>query len=147
MLRLVTGPFHPTLESQLVHDLRVLKSGNPQVALALVVPSDQLRRSLKRLLVVKRGLALLNVHILSFHQLALQLLRERLTIAGAAGAVRQIELVTDTFFERLLQHFGQRNVLQTGALRLPQLPFGALLAFWARLRDLHVPTVDFALAL
>ncbi|MGB4893753.1 MAG: PD-(D/E)XK nuclease family protein [Nitrospira sp.] len=147
MLRLVTGPFHPTLESQLVHDLRVLKSGDPQAAVALVVPSDQLRRSLKRLLVVKRGLALLNVHILSFHQLALQLLRERRTTAGAAGAVRQLELVTDTFFERLLQHLGQRNVPQTGALRLPQLPAGAWPALWASVRDLKDATVDSALAL
>ena len=125
MLRLVTGQFHPTLETQLVHDLRALKAGHPEAAVALVVPSDQLRRSLKQLLVVKQGLALLNVHILSFHQLALQLDRERRTAARGAGAERRIELVTDMFFERLLQHLAQRNVPQTGVLRLPQLPSGA----------------------
>lgn len=147
MLRLVTGPFHPALESQLIHDLHKLKSGNPQAAVALVVPSDQLRHSLKRLLVVKRGLALLNVHILSFHQLALQLLHERRSTAGPAGRVPQIELVTDAFFERLLQHLGQRNVPQTGVLRLSQLPSGSWPALWASLRDLKDATVDSALAL
>lgn len=147
MLRLVTGQFHPTLETQLVHDLRALKAGHPEAAVALVVPSDQLRRSLKQLLVVKQGLALLNVHILSFHQLALQLDRERRTAARGAGAERRIELVTDMFFERLLQHLAQRNVPQTGALRLPELPSGAWPALWASLRDLKDATVDSALAL
>jgi len=147
MLRLVTGQFHPTLETQLVHDLRALKAGHPEAAVALVVPSDQLRRSLKQLLVVKQGLALLNVHILSFHQLALQLDRERRTAARGAGAERRIELVTDMFFERLLQHLAQRNVPQTGVLRLPQLPSGAWPALWASLRDLKDATVDSALAL
>ena len=83
MLRLVTGPFHPTLETHLVQDLRALKSKDPLASLAIVVPSDQLRRSLKRLLVLQEKLSLLNVHILSFHQLALQLDRERRTVLCA----------------------------------------------------------------
>ncbi len=146
MLRLVTGPFHPTLESQLVQDLRALKSRDPQAALALIVPSDQLRRSLKRLLIVEQGFALLNVHILSFHQLALHLDRER-RAGGAPGSERQIELVTDVFFEHLLQHLGQRHVPQTEALRLSHLPPGAWPALWASLRDLKDATVDSAVAL
>ena len=73
MLRLVTGPFHPTLETALVDDLRSLKARDPLAGIAFVVPSDQLRRSVKRLLAVTHGLSLLNVHILSFHQLALHL--------------------------------------------------------------------------
>ena len=146
MLRLVTGPFHPTLESQLVQDLLALKSQEPQATLALIVPSDQLRRSLKRLLIVQQGLALLNVHILSFHQLALHLDRERRACGGPAPA-RQIDLVTDVFFEHLLQHLGQRHVPQTEALRLSQLPPGAWPALWASLRDLKDATVDSAVAL
>ncbi|MDP9132985.1 MAG: hypothetical protein M3M98_07625, partial [Nitrospirota bacterium] len=78
MLRLVTGPFHPTLESALVHDLQVLKAHDSLAGVALVVPSDQLRRSLKRVLALTHDLSLLNVHIFSFHQLALHLDRERL---------------------------------------------------------------------
>ncbi len=147
MLRLVTGPFHPTLESALVHDLLALQSQSPQAAVALIVPSDQLRRSLKRLLVVQRGLALLNVHILSFHQLALQLDRERRTRTRDSGMERSLDLVTDFFFEHLLHHLGTRNVPQTEALRLSHLPPGAWPALWASLRDLKDATVDSAVAL
>lgn len=147
MLRLVTGPFHPTLESQLVDDLRALKSQDPQAALALIVPSDQLRMALKHLLIRRHGLALLNVHILSFHQLALQLDGERRARAGLAGGERQIELVTDVFFEHLLKHLGQRRIPHTEALRLHDLPPGAWPALWASLRDLKDATVDSTVAL
>ena len=147
MLRLVTGPFHPTLESRLVDDLRALKSQHPQAALALIVPSDQLRLALKRLLVKRHGLALLNVHILSFHQLALQLNGERRARAGLVGGERQIELVTDVFFEHLLKHLGQRRIPHTEALRLDSLPPGAWPALWASLRDVKDATVDSTVAL
>ena len=147
MLRLVTGPFHPTLESALVHDLRSLKTRDPLAGVALVVPSDQLRRSLKRLLALTHGLSLLNVHILSFHQLALHLDRERLLVDGLRQGRARIALVTDVFFEHLLQQLGQRNVPQTEAIRLSQLAPGAWAALWASLRDLKDATVDPAVAL
>ncbi len=145
MLRLVTGPFHPTLETHLVQDLRALKSKDPLASLAIVVPSDQLRRSLKRLLILQHKLPLLHVHILSFHQLALQVDRERRTSEGS-GSARQMELVSDVFFEHLLRHIGQRRMPQTEALRLSQLPHGAWPALWASLRDLKDATVDSAVA-
>lgn len=147
MLRLVTGPFHPTLESRLVDDLHALKSQHPQAALALIVPSDQLRLSLKRLLVKQHGLALLNVHILSFHQLALQLDGERRARGGLVGGDRQIDLVTDVFFEHLLKHLGRRGIPHTEALCLDNLPPGAWPALWASLRDVKDATVDSIMAL
>ncbi|MCC2640148.1 MAG: uncharacterized protein K0S45_561 [Nitrospira sp.] len=147
MLRLVTGPFQPTLESALVRDLLILKTQDPQAALALIVPSDQLRRYLKSLLVLKHGLALLNVHILSFHQLALHLDRERHSSGETHDRNGRVELVTDVFFEHLLQHLGQRNVPYTEALRLSHLPPGAWAALWASLRDLKDASVDSAVAL
>ncbi|HNC84511.1 MAG TPA: hypothetical protein PK999_15770, partial [Nitrospira sp.] len=124
MLRLVTGPFHPTLETRLVQDLRALKSKDRLASLAIIVPSDQLRRSLKRLLILQEKLSLLNVHILSFHQLALHVDRERRTAEGAAPG-RQMDLVSDVFFEHLLRHIGQRRMPHTESLRLSQLPHGA----------------------
>ncbi|MBA3753489.1 MAG: PD-(D/E)XK nuclease family protein, partial [Nitrospira sp.] len=148
MLRLVTGPFHPTLESALVHDLQVMKAHDPLAGVALVVPSDQLRRSLKRLLALTHDLSLLNVHIFSFHQLALHLDRERLVCESLSGkTTRRIALVTDVFFEQLVQHLGQRNVPQTEALRLSQLHPGAWAALWASLRDLKDATMDSAVVL
>ncbi|MCW5799795.1 MAG: exodeoxyribonuclease V subunit gamma [Nitrospira sp.] len=145
MLRLVTGPFHPTLETRLVHDLRALKSTDLLASLAIIVPSDQLRRSLKRLVILQEKLSLLNVHILSFHQLALHVDRERRTAEGAKS-VRHIDLVSDVFFEHLLRHIGQRRMPQTGSLHLSQLPHGAWPALWASLRDLKDATVDSAVA-
>ena len=147
MLRLVTGPFHPTLETALVDDLRSLKTLDPLGGVALVVPSDELRRSLKRLLAVTHGLSLLNVHILSFHQLALHLDRERILNGRSCDRARRIDLVTDVFFEHLLQLLSQRHVPQTEALRLSQLAPGAWAALWASLRDLKDATVDPAVAL
>ena len=110
MLRLVTGPFHPTLEASLVDDLQSVKSHDPFAGVALVVPSDHLRRSLKRLLALTHGLSLLNVHILSFHQLALHLNRERLVRTEPSHQTQQVPLVTDFFFEQLLQQLGKRKV-------------------------------------
>jgi len=147
MLRLVTGPFHPTLESALVQDLQALKKQDPFAGVALVVPSDQLRRSLKRLLALTHGLSLLNVHILSFHQLALHLDRERQACAERPDRERRIALVTDVFFEQLLQQLGRRNVPQTDILHLSQLSTGAWAALWATLRDLKDASVDPAVAL
>ncbi len=147
MLRLVTGPFHPTLESALVQDLRSLKAQDPFAAVALVVPSDQLRGALKRLLAVTHNLSLLNLHVFSFHQLALHLDRERLLHGPASDRDRPVALVTDIFFEHLLQHLGRRHVPQTEALRLSHLPPGAWAALWASLRDLKDATVDSAVAL
>ncbi|WHZ21795.1 MAG: ATP-dependent helicase/nuclease AddAB, subunit B [Nitrospira sp.] len=147
MLRLVTGPFHPTLESTLVQDLLALKAQDPSAALALVVPSDQLRRFLKQLLALKHGLTLLNVHILSFHQLALHLDHERRIYGETSDTERRINLVTDIFFEHLLRHLGQRNVPQTEALCLSRLASGAWTALWASLRDLKDAMVDPAVGL
>ena len=145
MLRLVTGPFHPTLETRLVEHLRALKSQDLLASVAIIVPSDQLRRSLKRLLILQEQFSLLNVHILSFHQLALHVDRERGLAQGAASA-RQMDLVSDVFFEHLLRHIGQRRMPHTESLRLSHLPHGAWPALWASLRDLKDATVDSAVA-
>ena len=147
MLRLVTGPFHPTLEASLVDDLQSVKSHDPFAGVALVVPSDHLRRSLKRLLALTHGLSLLNVHILSFHQLALHLNRERLARTEPSHQTQQVPLVTDFFFEQLLQQLGKRKVPQTEGLRLSELSPGAWAALWATMRDLKDAKVDFAVAL
>ena len=110
------------------------------------MPSDQLRRSLKRLLALTHGLSLLNVHILSFHQLALHLDRERVVAEQSYDRAGRVDLVTDVFFEHLLQHLSQRDLPQTEALRLSQLPTGAWAALWASLRDLKDATLDPAVA-
>ena len=147
MLRLVTGPFHPTLEAALVHDLQSLKSHDPFAGIAIIVPSDHLRRSLKRLLALTHGLALINVHIFTFHQLALHLNRERLALSERPGKEREMALVSDLFFEELLQQLGHHGIPNTEALRLSELSPGGWAALWASIRDLKEAKVEGALAL
>ncbi len=58
MLRIVTGRYHPDLEQALVEEVRSLKSADPLASLAIVVPSDPLKRRIKQVLCIERGLAL-----------------------------------------------------------------------------------------
>ena len=66
MLHIVTGPFHPDLESALVEEVTRLKATDPLVPLAIVVPSAPLRQRLKRLLCIEHRTPLLDVHFLTF---------------------------------------------------------------------------------
>ena len=76
MLRIITGPFHPDLERALVEEVQQLKAADPLDPVAVIVPSDTLKRRLKWLLCVERRLALLDVHFLTFYQLCVRLLQE-----------------------------------------------------------------------
>ena len=73
MLRLVTGPFHPVLDRALVEDIRSHKTGDPFAPLAVIAPSASLVERLKQLLTGHEPHAFLNIHFLTFHQLALRL--------------------------------------------------------------------------
>jgi ATP-dependent helicase/nuclease subunit B len=109
MLRVVTGPFHPFLQASLVSALQQLKSRRPEAPVVIVVPSEHLRRHLKCVLCLDHGCALSAVHIFTFHQLALHLHQEyRQRTSGSSG--RRIELVSDLFFEQLLQQLGNRKL-------------------------------------
>src|SRR5512142_442494 len=101
MLRVITGRFHPQLEAALVDDIRRIKRADPFAPLAVLVPSTPLLARLRRLLAVEQNLTLLNVHFLTFHQLALRLADEaRLHSDGNAFP----RVVDDLFFERLARH-------------------------------------------
>jgi len=147
MLRVVTGSFHPDLEQALVEEVRSLKSADPLAPLAIVVPSDPLKRRLKQLLCAEHQLALLDVHILTFHQLALQLASERQAAQGAAGAAPGRDVVSDLFFERLLTSIARRKLTGLQGLYLSSLPAGGWSALWVTMRDLKDAMVDPAAAL
>lgn len=140
MLRLVTGSFLHSLEPALVAEVRRLKADDPLAPLAVVVPSRPLRDRLQELLVVESGCALLNVHFLTFHQLALRLDEERRRLAPSGAA--PLSVGRDLFFEQLLRHLGRRRLSGTEALGLEQLPAGGWAALWATLRDLKDAAVD-----
>jgi len=142
MLKIVTGHYHPDLEAALVEEVRSLKSADPLVPLAIIVPSIPLRRRLKQLLCVEHQRALLDVQFLTFHQLALQLDNERQTLQGAGEMAQPLEVVPDLFFERLLSSIARRKLSGLQGLDLSNLPPGAWPALWTTMRDLRDATVD-----
>ena len=139
MLRIVTGPFHPDLEHALVEEIRQLKAADPLAPLAVIVPSDPLRRRVKWLLCAEHQCALLDVHFLTFYQLGVCLIEEAEMEdpASAPASVRP-----EFFFKELVHHLlrGQfgRNGAWAGLVEMP----GAWSALWSTLKDLKDAAVD-----
>lgn len=151
MLRIVTGPFHPDLERSLVEEVRQLKESDPLAPLAIVVPSKLLLDRLRRLLVVEAGLSLLNVHFLTFHQLALRLYEERRVPSALLDKMSEASppmlLVEGLFFEQLLRQLVRRPLPGVELLRQFGQTAGTWSALWATLRDLKDAAVDPAIVL
>ena len=132
--------FHPTLELALVDSVQQLKASDPLTPFTIVVPSDSLRRRLLRLLCVEHGCALLDVHLLTFHQFAVRLLRE-------AGQFDPARIRPEWFFHELvhllLKRSSQRPSNEPSApwSNLADMP-GAWGALRATLNDLQEARVD-----
>ena len=134
MLRVVTGLFHPHLESALASDLRRLKSEDRLAPLAIIVPSDSLRDHLKRLLCLEQGLSLINVHIVTFYQLALRLLSERRPFDVS-------RLQSPLYFHELVHYLLRRQPAESPWRALAEMP-GAWSALFATLKDLKDAAVE-----
>src|SRR5438309_7753240 len=134
MLSVVTGPFHPDLETALVSEVRSLKQENPLAPLALIVPSKQLALRVKWLLAVEQGLALLDVHVLTFHRLAETLIEE--------GRENQPAQVNGFFREELLRYLVDRGVPGADAFRDRRGMQGLWTGLWATVQDLKEARVD-----
>ena len=147
MLRIVTGPFHPDLELALVEEVRQVKAVDPLAPLAVIVPSEPLRRRLKWLLCIEEQLALLDVHVLTFHELALHLSHEQHDLRGADEPHLRLEMAQDLFFEQFLSRIARRGLPGLAGLELSNLPPGAWPALWATVRDLKEATVEPMVAL
>src|SRR5438034_240950 len=147
MLRIVTGPFHPDLELALVEEVRQVKAVDPLAPLAVIVPSEPLRRRLKCLLCIEEQLALLDVHVLTFHELALHLSHEQHDLRGADEPHLRLEMAQDLFFEQFLSRIARRGLPGLAELELSNLPPGAWPALWATVRDLKEATVEPMVAL
>lgn len=146
MLRIVTGPFHPVLDRALVEDIRFCKTGDPFAPLAVIVPSASLVEHLKQLLTRHEPRAFLNIHFLTFHQLALRL-RDDLASVSEASPEPPLQLVDDFFFEQLVRQAVRRKIPGLEPLtRLPPSP-GTWKGLWATVRDLKDAVVAPATAL
>ena len=146
MYRVVTGPFHPHLETTLLEDIQQLKASDPLSPLAIVVPSELLRRHLQWSLCIENRCALLNVYFLTFHQLALRLYDEQILL-HTDHRVARVELVHDLFFERLLQAIVSRDTPSLDGLNMADLSAGSWAALWTTIRDLKEAMVDPTIAL
>lgn len=147
MLQVVTGPFHPHLENALVNQIRAAKASDPFSPLALVTPSAELLTRLRQLLVREASLPLLNVHFLTFHQLALRLWDESRLCEPADEPIASLQFVDDLFFEQLVQHIVQSRLSTLEPLRRVGYSTGTWGALWATVRDLKDAGVDPAVAL
>src|SRR5438309_7176067 len=129
MTRILCAPFHPDLEEALVTEVRAAKRSDPLRPLAILVPSHQLARRVKWLLAVERRATLLDVHILTFHQLAVNLVRED-------SQSPPPELVHNAFRCELLRVLVDRRIpgleLFTGWAGMK----GVWSAVWATIQDL-----------
>jgi ATP-dependent helicase/nuclease subunit B len=146
MLRIVTGPFHPALDRALVEDIRSCKTDNPFAPLAVIVPSASLVEHLKEVLTRHEPRAFLNVHFLTFHQLALRLRDDLAPVAGTR-LEPPLQLVDDFFCEQLVRQVVRRKLSGLEPLtRLPPSP-GTWKGLWATVRDLKDAVVAPATAL
>ncbi|MGQ0810915.1 MAG: PD-(D/E)XK nuclease family protein [Nitrospiraceae bacterium] len=144
MLRIVTGPFQPDLEAVFVENVRHLKTPDPLAPLLVVVPSDSLRRRVKRLLCLEHDCAVIDVHVLTFYQLALRLLDE-------AGGFDSTSIRREYFFHELVHQLLRRQIDPPSSVSLhakqdpwsdlAEMP-GAWGALLATLRDLKDAKVD-----
>ena len=141
MLRVVTGRFHPDLESALVDHLTRVKVTDPLASIGIFVPSKPLADRLRTLLAVEHRLSLLNLHILTFHQLALWLAGEVLP----DGPLPRV--VDELFFEQLVRHIVRSKLSGQAPLQRIGQSFGTWGALWATIRDLKDAGVDPAQAL
>ncbi len=146
MLRIVSGPFHPVLDQALLEDVQSCKSADPFASLAVIVPSAALTERLKKLFATEVRCSLLNVHVLTFHQLALRL-RDDLAPAADTESMSRLKLVDDFYFEQLVRQVVRRKLPGLEAVtRLPPSP-GVWKSLWATVRDLKDGAIDPAVAL
>ena len=143
MLSVVTGQFQPYLESALVTHLKGIKSADVWSPIAIVVPSKPLLDRIRWLLAIEHQLALVNVHFLTFHQLALRLAEE----SRREGTGHPPRVVDELFFEYLVRHLVQRRLAELPALRQLGRSFGTCAGLWSTVRDLNDGGVDPATAL
>jgi len=139
-MEIILGPFHPHLEDALVEEILRYKRDEPLSPLLVPVPSNSLRRRLKVLLAQERRLNLLNVHILTFHQLSLRLLEEK------HGSGSQ-PLQDNALLEEILRQIIRRRLPGTEAFAGLDEKAGGCAALWQTLRDLKDGMVNPEIAL
>jgi len=133
-MQTILGPFEPYLENAVVDEISFYKGSSPFSPLLVLVPSAALRQHLKSVLSRRRRLSLLNVHLLTFHQLSLRLFTE------ASGSLP--ELHNELFLEEVLRRLVRTRQPGAEAFAGIEDRTGGCAALWQTLRDLRDGMVD-----
>jgi ATP-dependent helicase/nuclease subunit B len=138
-MQTILGPFHPYLEDALTEEIQKYKNNDPLCPLLILLPSDALRRRLKIVLARERGLAFVNLQLLTFHQLSLRLCEETLGLDAPI-------LHDDLFLEEVLRQTIRAR--ESGAELFTGIEerAGGCAALWQTLRDLRDGLVEPAVA-
>ncbi len=133
MLRIDTGPFHPTLEQALCDRLLEIKGPHPLAPITLVVPSEPLRRFLQWHLANQANLSLVNIHFFTFYQFAQKLLDE--SMEGGEN-VFPLQISSVSILQEAVHSILQNRLPPASPLKqfIP-IP-GAWAALWSTLKDL-----------
>lgn len=138
-MRTFLAPFHPDLENSLVDEILRHKTADLLTPLLILAPSDLLRRRLKVLLTRERNLSLLNVHLLTFHQLSMRLQTE------TDGT--PMDLRSDLYLEEALRQMIRARQPGSEPFFGIEERAGGCAALWQTLRDLRDGLVDPTIAL
>ena len=137
MLHVTTGHFHPELEETLALDLQSIKARDPFGSIIIVVPSEALRDRLKWFLAHECHIPLLNVHILTFHHLAIRLLQE-------GEPETRFPIRSHVFFQELIHQRLKECPDESQEWKdLIEVP-GAWAALWATFKDMKDAKVNAA---
>lgn len=147
MFTLLSGPFSPHLESALVETVQQCKAADSRTSLAIIVPSESLRRRVQWLLCAEHSSALFDVHFLTFHQFALHLHHERRALSPPEARVSSLDLVGDFFYEYLLAVLLERGGKSVEPFSHLEGSSGIRQALWRSLRDLQEAQVEPSVAL
>ncbi len=143
MFTLLTGPFHPSLETSFVESIRQFKADDPQAPLAVIVPSEVMRRHLQWVLCVEQGLSLFDISFFTFHQLALHLQAERTHHDQSVHApATPLELVDDRWYQWLVPWLLRQLHLSFCTEDSLHRSRGMRQAIWRTIRDLQEGQVD-----
>lgn len=142
MLHVIAGRFHPSLESALVAQVSQAKAADPFAPVAVLVPSAPLLARVRQVLAAELH-ATLNIHFMTFHQLALRLADER----RSRLAQSPLHVVDDIFFEQLVRQIVQVRLPSLAPLQQLGQSSGMWGALWSTIRDLKDAGVDPAVAL
>jgi hypothetical protein len=112
MLKVVSGQFHPSLESALVEQIRRLKAADPWARVAVLALPSRSSTGSGGYWPSITGYRLLNLHLFTFHQFALRLADE----LGSRPGPPPIRVVDELFFEHLVRHLVEQQLAESRAL-------------------------------